>query len=287
MKEGDGPVRYDMVENDVVTWPTFARVTVRGPELLLHAGRATKTPTHDWGPRGRDLGMHGVVLLVRGNGRYRDSDGRELEVNTGQLMLLFPGLRHDYGPRPGELWEEAFMDVDGGLVRLLEAQGVLDRRHPVRRIERSAWNQVLRLISDIELGRLAEPRESQWRLHGALLGLAPQTGGDADERALDRARKLLAAHPARPLDVRRAAAAAGMGWELFRKRFRARFGVPPGRYRLHVRCELAAQKLLQPEQTVDEVAEAAGFCDGAHLRRHFRATFGLSPDEFRRLHRPR
>jgi len=266
-----------------MVWPILTRTAVRGADFYLLAGRSSKHSQHTWGPAGRDLPMYGFLLLVHGDGLYRDSDGRRDMMTAGDLILLFPGLRHDYGPRPGEQWHEAYIDCDGGLMRLLAAQGLFDRSHPLLRPPRDITAPLRRLIDDVESGRLTDPAETQWRLHGTVLGLArwQRSGEDA---ALEAGRRILVADPATPRDPRAAADAAGMGWELFRKRFRARHGVPPARYRLHARCEAAAQLLVAGGLTVEAVAEATGFCDGAHLRRHFRSTLGMSPEAFRRLH---
>jgi AraC-like DNA-binding protein len=270
-------VRYVMV------WPSITRTAIRGSGFYLLAGRSTKTPEHTWGQPGRDLGMHGFLLLVNGSGTYRDGEGRRETVVAGDLFQLFPGLPHDYGPGPGERWEEAFIDGDGDLLRLLAAQGLLDRRHPLLHPPADAIAPLRRLIDDVEACQLSDPREAQWRLHSAVLALARWNRG-AEDAALEAGRRVLAADPHLPLDPRAAADAAGLGWELFRKRFRARYGLPPARYRLHARCEAAAQTLVTGPATVEDVACSFGFCDGAHLRRHFRSVQGMSPEAYRRLY---
>lgn len=268
-----------------MVWPIISRAAIHGPAFHLLAGRSTKTAQHSWGPAGRDLRLHGFLLLVHGAGSYRDSDGRREAMASGDLILLFPGLCHDYGPGPGQGWNEAFLDCDGELVRLLAAQGMLDRRRPLLHPSADAVAPLRRLIEDIETGRLTDPAEAQWRLHGAVLTLARWSRGGEDA-ALDAGRRVLAAELARPLDPRTAADAAGMGWELFRKRFRARYGLPPARWRQHARCEAAALALLPGDRTVESIAESLGFCDGAHLRRHFRSALGMSPEAYRRLNTP-
>jgi AraC-like DNA-binding protein len=266
-----------------MVWPRITRTAVRGPAFYLLAGRSTKTVPRCWGEAGRDLRMHGILLLVHGAGVYSDSDGRSEAMTAGDLILLFPGLRHNYGPGPGQIWQEAYIDCDGELIRLLAAQGLLDRRHPLLRPPTDATAPLRQLIDDVEAGRLSEPTETQWRLHGAVLTLARWNRG-GEEAPLESARQVLVAEPARLIDPRQAAAAAGMGWELFRKRFRARYGLPPARYRLHARCEAAAQALVLGNSTVEVVAEQFGFCDGAHLRRHFRNAMGMSPEAWRRMY---
>ncbi len=269
----------------VMVWPMLTRTTVRGPGFYLLAGRSSKTSRHTWWPPGRDLRMHGFLILAHGSGSYRDSDGRRETVAAGDLIVLFPGLHHDYGPGDGQCWQECYIDCDGDLLRLLAGQGLLDRRRPLLRQPGDGAAPLRRLIDDVEAGRLADPAETQWRLHGAVLALARWSRGGEDA-ALEAGRQLLTADPARPLDPRSAADAAGMGWELFRKRFRARYGLPPGRWRLQARCEAAAQALATSAVTVESVATGLGFCDGSHLRRHFRRAMGLSPEAYRRLHGP-
>jgi len=265
-----------------MVWPTLTRTALRGAGFYLLAGRSNKTPAHTWGPVGRDLGMHGFLLLVDGAGTYRDGDGRREAVAPGGLILLFPGLRHDYGPGSGQRWHEAYLDCDGDLPRLLAMQGLLDRRRPLLHPPADVMAPLRRLIDEVEHGRLTDPAEAQLHLHGAVLALARWSRGGEDA-ALEAGRRVLASDPARPLDPRAAADAAGMGWELFRKRFRARYGLPPARFRLHARCEQAGRALLAGG-TVEAVAGRLGFCDGAHLRRHFRRAMGMPPEAWRRLY---
>lgn len=266
-------------------WPGFLRRDLSAPGFALHAGHSTKTRSHAWPPPGRDLGMHGFLYLAEGSGRYRDSDGNHQAVSAGDLWALFPGLHHDYGPGPGEIWHETFLDVDGGLTRLFEEQGLLDRARPVWRPEPADAAPLLRLIDDIARGRLDDPQEAQWRLHGAVLTLARGRSRDDGDPAIDRARRILEQTPPdRPLDLRRVASEVGLGWEAFRKRFRNRLGHGPREHRLAARCHRAAELLLAPDADPAAVAAATGFCDPSHLGRHFRAVHGISPAAFRRSH---
>lgn len=266
-------------------WPVFVRRDLSAPGFLIRAGHSTKTPAHRWPEPGRDLGMHGFLFLAEGAGRYGDSEGCDQAVAAGDLWALFPGLRHQYGPATGQIWRESFIDVGGGLPRLLEEQGLLDRTRPVWRPAPADAAPLLRLIGDIASGRLDDPQEAQWRLHGAVLVLARGRACQAGDAAVERARRILEDAPAQhPLDLRRVAAEVGLGWEAFRKRFRRQFGHGPREHRLAVRCRRAAELLIEPGAGPAEVAAATGFCDASHLGRHFRAVHGTSPAAFRRSH---
>lgn len=266
-------------------WPVFVRRDLSAPGLVLRAGHSTKTPAHRWPGAGRDLGMHGFLFLVAGGGRYQDALNGRQEVAAGDLWALFPGLCHDYGPGAGQIWHETFIDVGGGLARLFEEQGLVQRTRPVWRPAAGAVAPLLNLIGDIASGRLADGLEAQWRLHGAVLALARDRAGVGGDAAIERARAILDQTPAaQPLDLRRVAAEVGLEWEAFRKRFRRQLGHGPREHRLMARCRQAADLLLQADADCAAVAEAAGFCDASHFGRHFRACLGVSPAAFRRSH---
>ncbi len=67
----------------------------------------------------------------------------------------------------------------------------------------------------------------------------------------------------------------------FARRFRARFGTSPGEWLLRLRIEIARQKLLESEATLERIARDVGFCDAAHFSRAFKRLSGRAPGELR------
>ena len=259
------------------------RTLVRADGSRIHAGHSTKDPTHSWGPAGRDLGMYGILLLTEGAGTYRDVHGL-VPVAVGTCLILFPGLAHDYGPGPGQRWTEAFFDLRLPLCALLESEGLWQRRQPVWRLDRAAALSLHQLIRDVVAGRLNDIALLQVRLHEFAVRSAPKAATDPHEVALQKARLLLESDPLARIAPQAAAKAAGLGWEVFRRRFRARFGLAPAQWRLRHRLEHAGRMLLEPTATVSSVAAATGFCDPYHFSKRFRNAMGRSPSRFRRDH---
>jgi AraC family transcriptional regulator len=64
--------------------------------------------------------------------------------------------------------------------------------------------------------------------------------------------------------------------------FRARLGTSPGDYLRGLRLEWAAERLLDEEATIAEIALRAGFYDQSHFSRAFRRRFGITPAGWRR-----
>jgi AraC family transcriptional regulator len=68
--------------------------------------------------------------------------------------------------------------------------------------------------------------------------------------------------------------------------FRQHFRMPLGSYVRKLRLEWVASELLGSEDSLANVALAAGFADQSHLTRAFKCHTGLTPQAYRRT-RPR
>ena len=113
-------------------------------------------------------------------------------------------------------------------------------------------------------------------LSGLCEGEASATARRLDIGALLRVREAMTNEPERshPLDALERLCGLSR-WELARG-FRAAFGVSPSRFRTmrqldRVRCEVRAGAGLAG------AALAAGFADQAHMTRHFKRAYGLTP----------
>jgi len=95
----------------------------------------------------------------------------------------------------------------------------------------------------------------------------------------------LRAHLDQPLSVRQLAARASMSERTFARRFVADTGTTPQRWLIGQRILLAQQLLEETDETVDLIADRAGFGNATALRHHFRAWRGTTPNAYRRLFR--
>jgi transcriptional regulator GlxA family with amidase domain len=95
----------------------------------------------------------------------------------------------------------------------------------------------------------------------------------------------LRVHLDQPLTVRQLAARANMSERTFARRFVADTGTTPQRWLIGQRILLAQQLLEETDETVDAVADRAGFGNATALRHHFRLWRGTTPNAYRRLFR--
>lgn len=77
---------------------------------------------------------------------------------------------------------------------------------------------------------------------------------------------------------------AGCSADHATRQFRAWFDEPPTQYFQRRRSQHTAALLLDGRRAIGQIAHACGYADAAHLVRHFRRHFGITPSEYRNLY---
>ncbi|MET0404875.1 MAG: GlxA family transcriptional regulator [Cystobacter sp.] len=108
------------------------------------------------------------------------------------------------------------------------------------------------------------------------------------EPASDRIREVLTfarEHLHEPLDVERLARVACLSARQFAREFLAQTGQTPAKAIERLRVEVARTRLEEGSESIEQVAEVAGFGDAERMRRAFVRVFGQPPQALRRLGR--
>lgn len=106
------------------------------------------------------------------------------------------------------------------------------------------------------------------------------------ERHLLRARDLIDARYAEPLDVAAMARAARVSPSYFRRRFRRAFGESPHAYLASRRMERAAALLRGTDHSVARVCAEVGLASVGSFTTAFRRVHGMTPTAYRAAHPP-
>lgn len=248
--------------------------------LLLRSLSVTDLRAGTWELRGA---VNACWTLYR-----NDRDGAELRaggtvvpLTAGRLALIPPGVRYDASLRSPVRHLYGFFELPG-VPRL--------RLHGFER----PW-LASATAGDALLGELAGRADPRPRLHEsfALLQLiaralaehAPQQASAVDPgERIAPALRLIDTSSARPLANADLARACGMSESHFARAFKVSTGGTPAQAVLQRRIRLAAQRLLDRDETLEEVALACGLSTRPYLARVFRIHMGLSPGEYRRRH---
>ncbi|MFI5675223.1 helix-turn-helix domain-containing protein [Streptomyces cellulosae] len=279
------------------------------PPGLVVVGRFDQTPGYGVS-RPRGAGSWLFTWTTGGRGRLRQG-GTETWAGAGDLVVLAPGVRHDYGVAPGaprwRFWW-AHCRARPSWAAWLSPYGAGDGLHVVAPTPAQVHDRIeaafRRMLADARwTGTGAPPaaeddREEVAVAHGtaarelALCALEevvlltagaarhPSSGPGVDPR-VRRAQELIAADPAAPHTVRSLAAAVALSPSRFAHLFSQQLGRSPMRALREARLHHAARLLEGTGLPVERVAVASGFASPFHFNRVFRERYGMPPGAYR------
>lgn len=217
-------------------------------------------------------------------GRYR-VHGEDVAAKPGRTQLREPGDVH------------LTLDRRSTTLRVLW----LPTAHVAARARELGWRDAPRWrVPGVDDAALFA---AQQRLHAGLEGAGPfdaraalgqvvtlalehhgdrrPYGGRGVRRELAAVRDYLTAHLAAAVTLDELAALDGVSKYHLARMFTDAFGVPPHAYQILLRVN-AARALLDAGAPIAEASARVGFSDQAHLTRHFKKAFSVTPGQYLR-----
>ena len=229
-------------------------------------------------------------LILAGRGQYHHA-GQVWEIEAPAVIIQLPDRLQEYGPSPGETWDELYIIYDRAVQADWAASGLLDPATPTwPMMDRAAVDAAL--LDLIGVLRNPLPARNADRLDRVCERLIFETrkvpDGTADETpAVTRIAAQLRQNLRATVDFDVLATQHGMSVSTFRRRWQEVMGVPPLRYLQELRIQEACRQLVETTRPVREIAERVGFEDGLYFSRRFRLETALPPREYRRRYRLR
>jgi AraC family transcriptional regulator of arabinose operon len=242
--------------------------------------------------RWREQGAPGwlMVYTLGGQGRFGHDRG-ELQARKGDLVLLRPRVRNDYGleenlKRWDLLWAYFFPRADW--LALLkwpeEAPGLLclHLSNPPMR------TRIVRQLMEAHRLHRGASRQREMLAMNALekvLLLCDGANPRSEEAGLDsrvlRAMDYLCQNLSQPVTLDRLARRCGLSISRLAHLFREQVGQTPHQFLEMQRMTRARQLLDLTQQPVTAIAAEAGFPDLFHFSKRFKHHLGLSPRHYR------
>lgn len=257
-----------------------------------------------WSRPWHDHPMFELNLVLDGEQDVRVGEAA-YTMGKGDILVVPPGMPHRVtGIRgDGVTYFALHFDVEDYMFRAILGQyrcGFHRYGSETERDIRKPLNELIERIKACENGDLAHPAiRLQLMSHAfalfAALGSAelPEHGGQ-DGRAN---RFLIAYRMAGEIEsmvkagvdenagltdgIARLAEKLGYSSSYLCRVFRSVFGVSPRKYRSNATIHRARLELLDPNQSMERIAEKLGFRDGAHFSKQFKRWTGRSPSEYR------
>ena len=235
----------------------------------------------------RTLDWYGLVYVHRGSGAFYDAHGSR-PVRAGDLICLFPGVPHAYGPDADERWDEINVDFSGPAFAAWQGPGMLDPDEPVRHLEPIGYwlSRFNELVGSVSRAHGIPTLRDTGKLLELIAHMITDWQPAADKSAnrwLEEVEVQLDEIPiGREVDFGRIAGSFDLGEQAFRKKFRRLTGITPAQYRAKRLIEQACLILEQSNETSRSIARRLGFESEFYFSRRFKQFVGTSPREYRR-----
>jgi len=237
-----------------------------------------------FGPRGkgRVLRDYALIYLTDGHGSFMGHDTGWRRVGAGDVLVLFPGIWHDYRPSPETGWTERWLTMNGDLPNQWCMYDLLCVDTPVLHV--GVHDELVASFDRLlEIGRACPPFANQiqagvsmeilaliWKFHQSRKSHAKQSAP-----VIESAISFIGKNWAQEIDFEAWAKKTGVGYRHFRRLFQEATGLPPYQYQLNLRLNHA--KRLLGSLPVAEVAARVGFTDPLYFSRLFKNKVGVAP----------
>ena len=244
-----------------------------------------------WLPRGgRILDCHQLLYLSAGRGVFESAATGAVEMTAGSAFLVMPGVWHRYAPDPETGWAESFLELRGPALDRLRDAGILRPEaalfHPGLGPEWvEAFAEMFRLGREGGVGAREEMSTLGMHLLAKMLFARSDRELSEEERAVRRAEARMRESLGEALSMTSLADEAGVGYDVFRRCFKAVTGLPPKQYYRQLQMRRAEELLLNTRRTVAEIAAELGFHTAFHLSAAFKEYAGIAPSHWRQARR--
>jgi AraC family transcriptional regulator len=238
-------------------------------------------------------GMGCTALVVQfGGGRVREGEPHHWRsMNLPTQSQLIPRGVPTHWHYSGTVDFAVFYFLERGS-RVMQSLDVLagSRKEPLPFTDPLVGVAALQLVNEVQKAHGADAGYIE-RLAGVMLEQGFRTLVTPGARGINprhvhfsRLQAVLNhvhANPAADLSAARLAARAGVSLAHFSRIFRDAMGVPPHKYILAARLDLARKLLTQSSMPISRIAEECGFSSQSHLTASFRSAHSVTPAQYR------
>lgn len=227
------------------------------------------------------------MVCTGGAGWVEVEDRKPERVESGDAVVLPPGVRHRYRADRRDPWTIWWMHVTGSAVQDFVEVIHRDTASPV-----VALRDVYAVVQSMEETVAAVEEDETLSMLVIAAGAASRAlaqitasrllGTGATHDRIRHVQDYLRNNLDTVFSVPELAAMAGLSTSHFATLFRASAGTSVKEYLKRLRSARARQLLMMTDLPVSQIALTVGYEDALYFSRQFRAINGVSPTEFRR-----
>lgn len=240
---------------------------------------------------GRVLDEFQLVYIIEGEGSFRSDSSEPQTIESGTILLVFPGERHVYYPNPETGWKEMWVGFRGPQAETM-INNFFSKEQPVIRI--GVRESVVQLYHEVMEFAQNDVRGNQQVIAGIIAHLLGSlyynqlnftSRGNKNLDKINQAQLLLREHISTHISPAEVAARLSMSYSLLRSLFKQITGVSMLSYQQHLKLNLAKDLLSNSSKNISEIAYETGFESVSRFCCFFRQHMQITASEFRAKHR--
>lgn len=237
---------------------------------------------------GRRLFDYQILYITRGDGIFETEVTGVRKVSAGDIFILFPGIWHRFAPDPSTGWDEYWVEFNGDFVRQYRTREFLNPDRPIYNVGIQEeivdnFDKIINLIKEGKPGFQFIASGNLIQILGLLFALQKYHPfeGKIIENQIKQAKFLIQENMANTLHQGEIANEIGIGYSLFRKKFKEYTGVSPTQYQIQLRTNKAKDLLIRSNLGLKEIAHNLGFTSTYYFCRLFKKKTSFTPSDYR------
>lgn len=241
---------------------------------------------------GQVLDEYQLLYFTKGRGTFASNEVKDLIIEAGMVVLLFPYDWHTYKPDLDTDWDYYWIGFKGMFADNLVNNKFLSKQNPVYNIGFS--EQLVELYKNAIASAKEEKISFQQYISSLvihMLGLIHYTNQnklfiDKDiVIKINKAKLMMREYPTKKISPEKIANYINMSYSWFRKMFKKYTGLSPVQYQLQIKVQKAKELLTTSTLSVKAISALLQFDSVNYFISFFKEKTNESPIEFRnRVH---
>ena len=240
--------------------------------------------------RGRILSEYQLLYITEGRGSFSCESlgrGKVLNVEAGNMFILFPGEWHNYRPLESTGWKEYWIGFNGKSVDALVRNGFFSKSRPILDVAFheelvDAYNRAV----DIAEKQYSGFQQALAGIVNHLLGLAyyynrNESFIESNTAKMVSRAKMLVADKLTGITPKGLADDLCISYSTFRRIFKEYTGFSPAKYILNMKITQAKEMLTNSSTEIKEIAYMLGFENSDYFFTVFHRLTGQTPLSYR------
>lgn len=233
--------------------------------------------------------QYDILLILSGEGIYRDEKMGDVPIGPGDCVQRLPGLNHSTIIGTND-WREVYLCMGREIFAALSSAKVFNDQKPV--LHTGLDFELIQLFIEIHNQMESCDRDELPLIIPKAIGLVTRATYldrlheiESDEvNTLKLSTAYIKENVHQRLSVEDVAAYVNMGYEKYRKLFLNHYGISPGNYILNQRIREAQNLLANHDLSIKEIALLLGYTDAYTFSKQFKKNTGHTPSRFRALY---